>query len=291
MHYKLICIDMDGTLLSSEKEISEFTKKTLLEAYNDGIHIAISTGRNFADVGYYSDLIGINAPVITANGAYIQQKGENEIIYKGILGQVRCKKILDICLKYDVSPCFHTHEKQFYGREFYEYVLGEINIPLEILKKIETQRIVVDTKEQWEIIIQEERKNIVKGILMDTDEAAIQKIRLEVEEMNEFEVTSSVGTDFTWANIELTRKGTSKGKGVEILAEYYNLKKEEVMAIGDSENDLSMIDTAGFSVAMGNAIDIVKQRADYITDTNDEDGVAKAIQKFVLSDRLESCLR
>ncbi|MFU0825856.1 MAG: hypothetical protein ACFWTK_12930 [Clostridium sp.] len=78
------------------------------------------------------------------------------------------------------------------------------------------------------------------------------------------------------------KKGISKGNAVKILAEFYGLKREEVICIGDGENDLSMIKYAGLGIAMGNAPDYVKKEADYITETNDEDGVAKAIEKFIL---------
>lgn len=85
-------------------------------------------------------------------------------------------------------------------------------------------------------------------------------------------------------NIEITRKGTSKGKAVERLANHYNLTSKDVITIGDSENDLSMIEYAGLGIAMGNAIDSVKQKSKFITDSNDNDGVAKAISKFILKD-------
>lgn len=96
-------------------------------------------------------------------------------------------------------------------------------------------------------------------------------------EFSEFEVASSNSDNF-----EMTKKGTSKGKAVEVLADFYNIKRDEVICMGDGENDLSMIEYAGLGIAMGNASSIVKKRANYVTDTNCNDGVAKAIEKFVL---------
>lgn len=84
-------------------------------------------------------------------------------------------------------------------------------------------------------------------------------------------------------NFEIMTNGVSKGRGVEILAAYYNIKPEEIICIGDNENDLSMIKFAALGVAMGNAPSSIKEQADYVTDTNDNDGVAKVIEKFILN--------
>ena len=93
----------------------------------------------------------------------------------------------------------------------------------------------------------------------------------------ELEIVSSWDDKF-----EIMKKGSSKGEAVAQLAKYFNLKRDEIMCIGDSENDLSMIEYAGIGVAMGNAIDKVKKSAQYITASNTDSGVAKAIEKFVL---------
>ena len=81
-------------------------------------------------------------------------------------------------------------------------------------------------------------------------------------------------------SVEINNRGVSKGRGVKALADYYGFKREEIVCIGDNENDISMIEYAGLGVAMGNAIDEVKELADYITDTNKKNGVAKAIKKI-----------
>jgi len=83
-------------------------------------------------------------------------------------------------------------------------------------------------------------------------------------------------------NLEVMNKGINKGNAIRILAEIYGINREEIIAIGDNENDISMIEYAGLGIAMGNAVDTLKERADYITGNYDEDGVAQAIEKFVL---------
>jgi Cof subfamily protein (haloacid dehalogenase superfamily) len=113
---------------------------------------------------------------------------------------------------------------------------------------------------------------------MNDNEDKLKEIRDELKEIDDIELASS-----SRHNIEITRKGVSKGRAVEVLGSYYNIKREEIVAIGDSENDLTMIEYAGLGIAMGNAIDVVKVKADYITDTNNNDGVVKAINKFIVN--------
>lgn len=119
---------------------------------------------------------------------------------------------------------------------------------------------------------------MVKCELIFKDAALIDDLRNELKTIDRLEIVDS-----SKYNIEITRKGVSKGKAVEMLASLYNVKREEVLTIGDSENDLSMIEYAGLGVAMGNASDVIKAKADYITDTNDNDGVAEVISKFILN--------
>ncbi|MDU5414364.1 MAG: HAD-IIB family hydrolase, partial [Clostridium perfringens] len=103
------------------------------------------------------------------------------------------------------------------------------------------------------------------------------KAKEELKKYEDLEVVSSSPSNF-----EVMNKGTSKGRAVKVLADILNINREEIMCLGDSENDLSMIEFAGLGVAMGNAEEFLKEKADYITDTNENDGVAKAIEKFVL---------
>jgi Cof subfamily protein (haloacid dehalogenase superfamily) len=279
MEYKLICIDMDGTLLNSRKQISSATRAILLKAHQRGVHVVISTGRTYADALYYANMVGIRSPIIAANGAYIHDQEQHQLIYQSLLSEKLALKILDICNQYHVAPSFHTPEKEYYGNIF----LILLWYLLRFKNKIQSndngvKRKYVMNKMQWRKVITKEQSQILKCIIIDLSQKKINQIRQALAKVPELEVASS-GSN----NIELNCKGISKGKGVEILAKYYNLKKGEIIAIGDGENDLSMIEYAGLGVAMGNASDVVKQKADYITDTNDNDGVAKVIEKFVLS--------
>ena len=275
MQYKLICIDMDGTLLNSRHKVSEASKTAIKKAHEMGVHIVISTGRMYTDAAYFSELIGVKSPVIASNGALIKEKDKDDIIYKSVMESSVTFEILDILAEYDLRPIFYTPEKAYFGsfadKLFFEYarLTGIISKSADL--------IYVKSIKQWHDIFEKEESNIIKCELMYRDIHRIRNIRDKLLKNDEIELSSS-----SKYNIEINCKGVSKGKAVEVLADYLNIKRNEIIAIGDSENDLSMIAYAGMGVAMGNAIDQVKLKAKFVTDTNDNDGVAKAINELIL---------
>ena len=273
MDYKLICIDMDGTLLNDKKTISERNLRAIRLASKNGVRIAVCTGRIFASAEFFSDLLGVKSPVIAANGAYIIEKDSDEVVYNVALGVEKCKKLLSVFKKYDIYPHFYTNDMIFtenstYSTGFY----AGVNKTLPKDKQIK----VVLVKD-WNEVFKKYETEIFKGIGVDKDIEKIRKAKISLRDMNDFEVVSS-----HFDNFEVTNKGVSKGNAVKILADYYGINREQVICIGDSENDLSMIKFAGLGVVMENGDEIVKEAAKYITDTNNNDGVAKAIEKFVL---------
>ncbi|MBU3090803.1 Cof-type HAD-IIB family hydrolase [Clostridium sp. CM028] len=273
MDYKLICIDMDGTLLNDKKTISERNLSAIRLANKKGVKIAVCTGRIFASADFFSDLLGVKSPVIAANGAYIREKDRDEVVYNEALGVEKCEKLLSVFKKYEIYPHFYTKDMIFtenltYSTSFY----AGVNKTLPKDKQIK----VVLVKE-WNEIFKKYETEIFKGIGVDEDTEKIRKAKISLRDMDNFEVVSS-----HFDNFEVTNKGVSKGNAVKILADYYGINREQVICIGDSENDLSMIKIAGLGVAMGNGDGFVKEAAKYITDTNNNDGVAKVIEKFVL---------
>ncbi|MCB2292891.1 Cof-type HAD-IIB family hydrolase [Clostridium algoriphilum] len=273
MDYKLICIDMDGTLLSDEKTVSERNLRAIRLANEQGVRIAVCTGRIFTSADYFSNLLGVKSPVIAANGAYIREKDRDEVIYNASIGENKCRKLLSVFKQYDIYPHFYTNEMIFtenaaFSTRFYK----EANKKLSKDKQIKVL-IVRD----WDEVFKKYENEIFKGIGVDADAEKIRKAKIAIRNMDAFEVVSS-----KFDNFEVTNKGVTKGNAVKILANYYGIESEQIICIGDSENDLSMIKYAGLGVAMGNADGVVKEAAQYITETNNNDGVAKAIEKFIL---------
>ena len=273
---KLICIDMDGTLLNNNHELTKENKETLLKAYNEGIHIALCTGRIFLSARYYSDLIGIDAPVIASNGAFIKKDYNEEPIFENPMSKELAIEIYNIVKKHKLKVNFNS----------WDTLIREDSVPKEhtyvimnkILPKERQVNFIVD--EDMIKVINEFEGNLLKGIVIEKENLkALFECKDELKEKfgDKLHVVSS-GPD----NFEVMVGSTSKGNAVKHLAEILNIKREEIMCLGDSENDLSMITYAGIGVAMGNASDLIKENADYVTEDNDNSGVAKAVQKFAL---------
>ncbi len=276
MAIKLICIDMDGTLLDNDHNVSNENKQALIEARDKGIVIAITTGRLFTSAKYYSDLIGINAPIISSNGAYIREKDSSKVIYESALSLDECLEIYDISRKYSFETYFNTHNTAISSTEFKEdHAYAITNKLLKEEDKIKF-KVAPDLKD----ILRELEGDVLKSISINKsseNDDELLEAKNEFINLNKYEVVSS-----GLHNFEVMKKGTSKGNAVKQLAEILGITRDEIMCIGDSENDLSMIKFAGIGVCMGNGLDLLKEEADYITDTNINSGVAKAIRKFAL---------
>ena len=275
---KLICIDMDGTLLNSNHKVTEENKLTLQKAFAQGIKIAICTGRLFMSARYYSDLIGItNTPVIASNGAYIKNGYVDDAIYENPMPKDLIIEIYNIVKKYGLKTILNTWNcllREDEAPEDHSYVMMNKTVS-------DDKKINFIVNENLEEAVRNFEGNILKVFVLEKENTeALWKAKDELKEIygDKLHIVSS-GND----NFEVMLGSTSKGNAVSFLAKSLNIDPSEVMCIGDSENDLSMINFAGIGVAMGNGLDILKEAADYITDTNDNSGVAKAVEKLVLN--------
>lgn len=275
MAIKLICIDMDGTLLIDQQNVSEENKRAIKEAVSRGVHVAITTGRVYNCAKLYSDEIGLKTPIIASNGAFIGVSN-GETIYNNPLSSNEIKDFLNLTRQYGLLSYLTGN----FG------IVSTTELPDNHIYKVLNKRLKDEEKIKFEVIDNIDNafklypNQLLKGVCIEKNNISnLMKVKKELKRLNpELEIVSSWDDNF-----EIMKKGSSKGGAVAQLAKYFNLKRDEVMCIGDSENDLSMIEYAGIGVAMGNAIDIVKQSAQYVTLPNTESGVAKAIEKFVLS--------
>jgi Cof subfamily protein (haloacid dehalogenase superfamily) len=275
--YKMICIDIDGTLIKSDHTLSVETIKAIRRARDKGVMIVLSTGRMYRSARLYADELELDFPIISANGSYVRDKATSEIIYEKNLSKDDLTFIMEVLDKYGVKINFYNKDTMYISEQrdyVTKYEALSKTLPPE--KRIEIKYI---TKEYpMNDFIEEFGGYIQKGIVFP-NEGIISAIRNEVAENKLLKVVSS-GDD----NIEFTSHLADKGLGVLALAKARNIKPSEIICIGDSENDLSMLKVAGLAVAMGNAIPVVKEVAEYITDTNENDGVAKMINKFIFGE-------
>ncbi|MBU5322705.1 MAG: Cof-type HAD-IIB family hydrolase [Sarcina ventriculi] len=275
MEYKMICIDMDGTLLNSKHEVSERNKKAIKEAIKKGIVVAITTGRIFKSAKIYADLLGIETPIVASNGGFIKEQDKEEIIYKSALTYDQLKVIDSVIKKHNLNVYYNL-----YNGIILEKTLNENHAYKQTNRKAKRNEDKITILENVDVdkAFKENEGDILKAICIENENIdALNRAKKELREIEGLEVVSS------WSNnFEVMPKGTCKWSGIKQLAKILGIKENEIICIGDSENDLSMIQNAGFGIAMGNARKDVKEAAKYITDNNECDGVGKAIEKIVL---------
>ncbi len=276
MDIKLIAIDLDGTLLRSDRSLSEENRLAIHKAKSAGVQVVLCTGRPLRAMDYLLDEIGLRDKedlAITYNGGLIQKTQTGEIVKQMTFNREECLDVFElgqqlglpvnfIDLDYVYEPPYPVGAESIYmadtrkkpkkgGLQFREVVLDEIPDSIAINKIVmsrpgeELDAVIPHIPDHYH-----ERYNIYKS------------------------------QDFI---LEVLPQNVDKGNAMRLIGEMLELEKEEIMGIGDQENDLSLVTHAGLGIAMGNAIPRVKEAADYITKTNDENGVAHAIQKFVLS--------
>jgi Cof subfamily protein (haloacid dehalogenase superfamily) len=277
MNIKMICIDLDGTLFSNKrKTISTNCRQAIKEAHEKGIEIVVTTGRIYNNAVQISRSIGVNCPVIAANGAVIMDRGFKREIFCNNLRYDECLDIINLAKKHKVTTHFYTKD-MIMTNDLFGLLIGVVYVNMNRDKEygIKIDK-CIDCKKSIKRL-KEYSNEIVKCVIYSKDENRIISFRKELEEKSKLAIFGAGKY-----SLEISSKGISKGRAVELLANDLKIKREEILCIGDNENDISMIEYAGIGVAMGNAVSQLKEVADYITDANYNDGVAKAIRKFVL---------
>lgn len=273
MSIKLVAFDLDGTLLDSKKNISSRNIKALAECVKRGIHIVPATGRTILGVPKeIKNLPGVRY-AITLNGGVILDMKESAVIDEQKLDHVTALEILDMASEFHVMYDVYIDGDGISESGFYDH-LGDYNIAPEIQKLIrETRKVVPDIKE----FVREYANPVEKVNLYFDDLREREKVRHILGSRLDVIVSSSIEN-----NLEINAIGATKGEGLTRLASHLGVAMGEIMACGDGENDFSMIQMAGVGVVMNNGDERLKALADYVTDRNDEDGVARAIERFVL---------
>lgn len=275
---KLVALDLDGTLFDNSSRISKRNLTAIRSITDKGIHVVISTGRPFEGIPF--DQIkgtGINY-AITANGSGIYEISTGKCLYENAMDEELVTPILNFLLTRDI------HMDAFIGGKGYTPVqcvetAQKLTVPSSIKNYIITTRTRLDNILQF---IHENQLKVQKMTLNFCP--AADGTLIDRETVRKFLVSNPSITTVCggYNNLEFTRADANKGVGLRKLAEILGVNPDATMAIGDTENDLAIIEAAGIGVAMGNATDAVKARADYVTTTNTKDGVAAAIEHFIL---------
>ena len=273
---KMIGLDLDGTLLNTKKELTDHTRRALTEAIDAGILVLMATGRPFTGIPEeLRTFPGIHY-ALTSNGARVLDTDHNKILIEQLLPLESARKALHIFEKYDTLS-----EIYFDGQGYADAAkldnVGKYHHDPNMWNYVRTTRIAVP--DIRDVIAKENRSmDKVQALFADMEErAAAWKELKELSELKELELVGSLSY-----NIEINAAGVNKGTALVALGEMLGIPRESIMACGDGDNDVHLLQEVGFGVAMANAQPQVKEAADHITASNDEDGVARAIEKFAL---------
>lgn len=275
---RMIGLDLDGTALTNEKQLTDATLEVLERAVEAGVFVVPATGRTLLGVPKaLRHMSGIDY-VITSNGAAVYDVKKQECVYEVPMPEKQAEKVIELICQYPVLADLFVGETGYLeeGRREYLYQVGFVDAVLDYI--VDTHHWVPDLVK----FVKEEKPKVQKIMVNFPDEALSFREELveKLQAVSGLSVVCGGGT-----NLEVTNKEADKGEALLWVAKRKKVKKDELMAIGDSENDLSMIQCAGWSVAMANAVPCIKEAADFETGSNEEDGVAQAIDFFVLTQK------
>ncbi|MCA0971273.1 Cof-type HAD-IIB family hydrolase [Halobacillus litoralis] len=242
---KLIALDLDGTLVSHEGEVSKANEEAVKKAKEAGIHVVLSTGRSLSRCRDIAESLGRSSYIVTINGGEIYDH-EFNLVEQNQLAHEHVKRLWELKKEHGL----------YFWSSTVQGLFNEVDPFEDEVEDYDWLKFGFDIEDQ------------------DVRDVILQ----ELNENEHLEVTNSSPT-----NIEVNPVGVNKAAALKKVCRWLDLSMDDIMAVGDSVNDLAMIREAGFGVAMGNAQDLIKEEADYVTGTNKEDGVAQVIHKVLES--------
>ncbi|MBC8229169.1 HAD family phosphatase [bacterium] len=274
MNYKLIAIDIDGTLLNTQSTITERNYSTLKKAISQGIIVALCTGRSYFMAQKVVGEFDFELPLVLHNGAEIVNSSDGQMIEHWPLAQEVARQGVILMKQFSLEPIvydFHEGKHKLVYESINptnEAYVRYMSTKESILHKTDDLISYIDHNPMQLVAIHQE--SIIRNAM------PILKNHIDA---NVF--TSGRLFNLEYWFLEVLQSGASKATAVEHLAKLHNIEQKEIMAIGDNFNDLEMMEYAHLSIAMKNAPDEVKAVADFVTESNNDDGVAQAIERFV----------
>lgn len=265
---RLVATDLDGTLLNQEWKISPGNIRAVRQAVGNGVKVTLATGRMAAATRRYARELGLDVPIITYHGALVEQALSGEVLYRKVVPVELAAEIVEYLLKKGIHTQIFLKDRVF---------VRKVNAYSEEYSKMSNLK--VEEADVYKLL--EKEPEGLEKILCIGEERVLNRAADELRQAyaGKLHFTSSRDNVFDMIHPEV-----NKGTALKALADQWEIRPEEVMAIGDSLNDREMIAYAGIGVAMENAHPELKKIADYITSSNREDGVAKAIERFVLAE-------
>ena len=286
--YKLIAIDLDGTLLNSYGVITENTKKIIKKVEEQGVNIILASGRPIDSIQAIANEIESKKYFIAGNGAIVYDIEKDEIIYENCLKKQKVLEIIKICEENSIGYSIYT-EKEILTTALKYNVLYYHK---ENLKKPEDKKTKISIIQNMEEYIKNDNTSrYLKITVCDEDKIVFDSIIRKLRNLKDIEVldvphmarktikqgTEEIAVEYYYT--EISRKNVDKWNAIEFLAKKLEIDSKDIMAIGDNINDKQMIKNAGLGVAMGQSTPVITNVANEVTSSNNEEGVAKILQK------------
>lgn len=268
--YKCICLDLDGTLLASNKTVSDTNRAALVRCLDNGQQVYLVTGRPVCFSNWIAQKIDPRIRIICCNGAWYQlsdQTIQHEISPIGI------RSLVDALEQFPTVHAFFKGAHDIYTASAYDprFLYEHINTDLPDAQKCHSHSALPLSA------LREQAQHILKVLIYEPNPQTLLDFRAHLESIPEIQVTGSCPLGF-----DIVAQGVDKSRAIQAVCAHLHILPEEVLAIGDGDNDLCMLQMAGLGIAMGNAPAEVQALADVIAPTNDEDGVAWALQHYAL---------
>lgn len=267
MKYKLLASDIDGTLITSKRELTEKTIKAVNGLKNKGVFFTLSTGRPLQNIRQFIEPLKLETPVIIYNGAMIVDPKTEEILFDKTMLKEDASLLINNGKEWGANMLIWSKGK-LYAHEYNKYIEfyhKQCTVAPIMIESESMEREIIDrgiTKLLWH--------NEVPDI-QDFVKNKIPKIGIK---------NTTLCTSMPYF-LELFNKDISKAVSLGKVGEICGVSTDEIIAVGDGENDVEMLQFAGLGIAVDNASDLVKEKADEITLSNDEDGVAALIEKYI----------
>ena len=287
--YKLVAIDLDGTMLNSYGMVTEKTKQVIKNTIDKGTEVIIASGRPIDSIKTIAKEIGSENYFIAGNGALIYDIKKDEITYEKFMNKQKVLEIIKICEENSIAYNIYT-EKTIIAKGLKYNVLYYYK---ENLKKEENKKTNITIVEDvYEYIKNLENEKFLKITVCDETKSVFNSIIRKLRTVEDIEVldvlhmsrkmikqgTEDVPIEYYYTEISL--KDVDKWSAIEYLTSKINISKDEIIAIGDNINDKQMIENAGVGIAMGQSTPVITEIADFVTSNNNEEGVAKALEKY-----------
>lgn len=289
--YKLVAIDLDGTMLNTYGEVTESTKRILKETMKKGCEVVIASGRTIDSIQAIADEIGTKKYMIAGNGSIVYDISKKNIIYEKYIPKSKALNIIKICEDNSITYSVYTN-KTIIANSLKYNILYYYKQNLKKQPNKKTSITLVESIYDYVKNIEDEK--VMKIFICDSTESIFNAILRKIGELEDIEIldvshmskkvisNGSEEVPIEYFYTEITEKNVDKWYALEFLINKLNIEKKEVMAIGDNVNDRKMIEQAGLGIAMKNSTPKITEVANYVTDfDNNNDGAARAIEKFL----------